>query len=139
LRKAPLLAKLAKLAKPLVNKPLVKRILEVLLLLRERLVLLRVGLLHLRLSLQHHALAHFLGDLMMQQWLKRRLRMVLLTQAMRLIRAIPPGVSDFSPAVDIPSDVLKLALEIIDARLELSDLRRRGVARSLPPCDRHYC
>lgn len=91
--------------------------------LRKRPILLHLSLLRVSLTLQHHALAHLLSDLMIRQWIHRRLRMVLLTQAMRCIRAIAPGVSDLSPTVDIPSDVLKLALEVIDARLELSDLR----------------
>jgi hypothetical protein len=80
-------------------QPLVKRIVVVLLLLRERLALLR-----LRLSLQHHTLAHVLGDLMNLQWLLRD-------------RLLPPCLG-FSPSA---SDRVELAFELIDARLELSD------------------
>jgi hypothetical protein len=105
-----LVAKHAKLAQLLAIKLVLQGLLP------ERLILLRELL--LRLALQHHALAHFLGDLMIPQ---RRLRMLLLTHAMRCIRAIAPGMSDLSPAVDIPSDVLEFALEIIDARLEASE------------------
>jgi hypothetical protein len=53
-------------------------------------------LLRVSLRLQHQSLAHFLGDVA-----DRRL---------------------CSQHVDVPSDVLKLALEIIDLRLELSVL-----------------
>jgi hypothetical protein len=80
------------------------------LLRREPVVLLHLSLLRLsllRLSLQHHALAHFLGDLMnLQRLLPDRL----------LLCAPCLGFSPSAP------DRVELALELIDARLELSDM-----------------
>jgi hypothetical protein len=77
-------------------------------LLRRERLALLRELLLLRLTLQHHALTHVLGDLMIWQWPKRR------------------------------SSDLELALEVIDARLELSDaLIVRGL-RWAPPRQRDH-
>lgn len=71
-------------------------------LLRERMVLLRLSHLMLRLSrLKQHALPHFLGDAM-QQWI-----------------SFWRGREAVYERVDVPNDLVELALEIIDLRLQL--------------------